>query len=328
MRDRVAELTVRADRKRHETLSPDVLRDVLASRARHRPIDAYTAAAAAEREQRFLAASAAYRRLADDEPARRQRLEELRIDGLPWWMPLEERLPERAERTTRQGFPYRVILQTRELAVGGLMVDLGGNIGRTCVTRALLGDVRAVYAAEPEPLNYAALVQNVVTHGLRGLVLPDQIAVGAARGEVRLYRSRFMGGHRVLSGESEPDLPVVTVPCWPLDEWLEHVGCEARAVTFVKVDVQGSEIGVLGGATQLLARRQAAWQMELDPELLRKAGHEPGELMALLERHFTQFIDIGTPHGGVRLRPIAELRDAIAYVGGEQSKTDLLLYAA
>lgn len=325
-RARLAAVGRSLDERRRAALSPDVLRLVLTARAQEPALDAHTAAAAAAREERFLAASSAYRRLLEDEAERQQRLEQVHVDGIPWWMPLDPRLPERAERTVKQSFPYRVILQTREVAVGGVMLDLGGNIGRTSVTRALLGDVRAVYAAEPEPANYAALVQNVIAHGMRGIVLPDQVAVGAARGEVTLHQSRFMGGHRVLFKDiSGTGHRVVQVPCWPVDGWMEHVGCDPRAVTFVKVDVQGSEIDVLRGAAGLLTRRQAAWQLEVDPGLLAKAGRSVAELIAAIEPHFTHMIDIGSPQPGPRLQPVSALAAGLAYLGAAQSKTDLLL---
>jgi FkbM family methyltransferase len=305
-----------------------MLRAVLQLRAQRLPIDTYTAAAAAAREQRFLEGADAYRRLVDDDAARIAGLERLEIDGLEWWVPLDERLPQRVERAKDQGFPYRVLLQTREVGIGGVMLDLGGNIGRTSVTRGLLGDVRAVYAAEPEPSNYAALLQNVLAHGLRGIVLPDQVAVGAERGEVRLLRSRFMGGHRVLAQRAAKGAQVVSVPAWPLDAWLDRIGCDPRAVTFVKVDVQGSEIGVLRGASGLLARRQTTWQFEIDPGLLGKAGHAVADLLPLFETHFTHFVDMNPDRRGDRIYPVADMRERLAYVGVEDDKTDVLLVPA
>ena len=329
LREQIRTMDRRLNQRRRSALSPDLLQTLLPMRARHPGIDAYTAAAAHERERRFVEAAEAYRRLLDDEATRTARLERLTIDGLEWWVPLDERLPERAARTREQGFPYRVLLQTREVAVGGVMLDLGGNIGRTSVTRALLGDVRAVYAAEPEPLNYAALLQNVIAHGMRGIVLPDQVAVGGERGEVRLLRSRFMGGHRVLAaGADERRAQVVAVPCWPVDEWLERIGCDPAAVTFVKVDVQGSEIGILRGATGLLALRQAAWQFEVDPGLLGKAGHTVNELFTAFEAHFTHYIDMNPDRPGDRVSPIDELRERLAYVGVDRDKTDVIVFAA
>ena len=325
LREQIHALDRRLNQRRRSAPSPDLLRAVLQVRA-HAGIDAYTTAAAEQRERRFMEGSDAYRSLRDDETARTAGLERLTIDGLEWWVPLDERLPQRAERAKDQGFPYRVLLQTREVAVGGVMLDLGGNIGRTSVTRGLLGDVRAVYAAEPEPLNYAALLQNVIAHGMRGIVLPDQVAVGGERGEVRLLRSRFMGGHRVLAdGVKERGAQVVSVPCWPVDAWMDRIGCDPRAVTFVKVDVQGSEIGIMRGAAGLLARRQAAWQFEVDPSLLGKAGHTVGELFTAFEAHFTHYIDMNPDPPGERVNPIGEMRERLAYVGVDQDKTDLLL---
>ena len=62
------------------------------------------------------------------------------LDGLSWSVPLtvpdNPALVERALR--HQDFPYRVLTQTREVAVGGVMLDLGANIGRMSVPRVIL----------------------------------------------------------------------------------------------------------------------------------------------------------------------------------------------
>ena len=120
----------------------------------------------------------------------------------------------------------------------------------------------------------------------------------------------------------------VTVQLWPVDEWMARLAVEPEAVSFVKVDTQGSEVGVLRGAAALLARRHVAWQMEVDPALLKHAGVTVLELVALLSTHFTHFIDLGTTTAGPRTRPTSELGDTLAYVGVEQSKTDLVVYNA
>lgn len=283
-------------------------------------------ATASAREQRFMGTSVQYAaaveaaQRADDAAAGR-----VTIEGLAWWVPRDERMPERLERAEGQGFPLRAILQTRQVALGGVMLDLGGNIGRTSVTRVLLGDVRVVYAAEPEPANYGCLVRNVVEHGLRGFVLPDNVAIGAVRGEVLLRRSRFIGGHRVLQpGQADPE-ETLTVPSWPVDEWLAHHGVDVDAVAFVKVDVQGQETNILRGAERLLSRPGVNWQIELDPKLLKAAGTSLAELCQLLARHFTHFIDLSKGASG----PIRSLVESIAYVGGDdQHKTDVLVYRA
>jgi FkbM family methyltransferase len=313
-------------RPRRSGATPRVLADLVAVRARHvaRLTDA---AAASNRERMLTSASEAYAQALADPEARLTGLWKVDIDGVAWWVPVDSSAPERRERMAEQGFPLRAILKTRVLPLGGVMVDVGANIGRTSIPRVMLGDVQAVYAAEPEPANFACLVQNVVEHGLAGTVLPDQVAIGESRGEVRLRRSRFPGGHRVLHDPGQKAKSTVSVAQWPLEAWLRHLGVDLDAVTFIKVDTQGAERGVLLGAGSMLDRPHVAWQMEIEPALLARAGTPVAELLALLGSHFSHFLDVGGPEDAAP-RPTRELADALAYVGVAQKHTDLLLYHA
>jgi FkbM family methyltransferase len=83
------------------------------------------------------------------------------------------------------------------------MLDIGASIGRMSIPRVILGDLVHAYCAEPDPLNYAALVRNVAANGLCGLVLPDQAAIGAATGP----RASSKASIRAASGWSEPIAP-------------------------------------------------------------------------------------------------------------------------
>jgi FkbM family methyltransferase len=277
-----------------------------------------------------LDASSEYRAVLGCEAERVERLQRVEVLGIPWWLPKDEAIEGRSEKLRAQGFPLRAILQTREVSLGGVMLDLGANVGRTSITRVLLGDVRAVYAAEPEPTNYACLVQNVVEHGLRGQVLPDRVAIGAARGEATLRRSAHIGGHRILNDSGRPHVPIDTirVQTWPLDDWMARVGLEREAVSFVKVDTQGSEVNVLRGAPALLARTHVAWQIEIDPRLLAYSGFSVSDLIGLLERHFTHFIDLGATASGPRVHPVQDLSEALAYIPALRQKTDVVVYNA
>ena len=136
---------------------------------------------------------------------------------------------------------YRVILQTREVGLGGLMLDIGANTGRMAVPRAILGDVTAVYCAEPDLLNYQCLVRNVRDNHLTGLVLPDHLAVASEDGVVRLERAKTTGGHRVIDQGVATTRTVTEVPALTVDSWMDRLGIAPEQVAFVKVDVQGSK---------------------------------------------------------------------------------------
>jgi FkbM family methyltransferase len=267
----------------------------------------------------------------------------MRNRNLNWWMPVVRPRPNgpSAEWIAKQRFPYRALTQTRELAVGGIMLDIGANIGRMSISRIVLGDVVAAYCAEPDPLNYACLVGNIVDNDLNGLLMPDQLAIADRDGAMVLRRADVSGGHRVLAGDA--DVPIATsetsrtkskggqfveVPCLTLDSWLARLRVDPDAVTFVKVDVQGFEMRVLQGAFSLLARRHVAWQLEVDPALLAKAGTSLADMCTKVQQHFTHFIDMNGAMTGPRHRTIDELPEALAYIAGTRDKTDVLFYCS
>src|ERR1044071_4451585 len=122
---RVGAQLVTGGRQLHRRiLDPDVLRGTLPFRA---PVVRHMAAqtSARERERRFREICDAYAQAvtADDTPDEHARV--ISIDSLRWWVPLVAPAdPARVEHAlTHQHFPYRVITQTREVAIGGAMID-------------------------------------------------------------------------------------------------------------------------------------------------------------------------------------------------------------
>lgn len=240
------------------------------------------------------------------------------VGGLTWWMP---------EPVEPRPLPLQEILQTRELAVGRVMIDIGANIGTTSLTRVLLGDFARAYAAEPDAVNYECLVRNVVDNGASGLVLPERLAIADRDGWLPLQRSSSRTRHLVadrLPAGKEAD----SVPCLRLDGWLQRLDVDPQEIGFVKSDTQGWDGAVLAGAPATLARKHIAWQIEYAPSMLRRARWTPERLFALLTANFTHFIDMRSDSGS-RSRPVAELADRLAYIGAaRRSYTNLLLYSS
>lgn len=322
----LADLRTRVAALRREVASPDVLQVVLAHRWQTR--DARRRAAetpAAEREAAFAARSSAYRQaLSAGAATLGEVVQPTTLDGLRWWVPASDAAGSSpAAQASR--FPYHGILLSRELAVGGIMLDIGANIGRMAVPRAVLGDALAVYCAEPDPVSYACLASNVIDNGLQGSVMPDQTAIGDRRGHVRLRRTGLSVGFHVVGDDVESD--TVVVPCTTLDEWVADLGIDLDAVTYVKVDVEGYERRLVAGAERVRSYRHIAWQMEIKPASLRAVGDEPGDLYAELARTFTHFIDMNRRAKGPRVREIGELGEALGYID-PRGKTDILLFSA
>jgi FkbM family methyltransferase len=313
--EQVVEERRREKSLRRQVLEPDTLQALLPLRAQ---VVARASAKpeARARERQFAAAAPAYAQAiaAPDEFAANIRV--IALDSLTWSVPLLT--PDDPESVTRylghQDFPYRAITQTRELGIGGAMIDIGANIGRMSIPRVILGDAMVAYCVEPDPLNYACLVRNIRDNGLAGLALPDRLAIGARNGTVRLERAKSPGGHRVIDDDARTGRQTIEVPIATLDTWVERAGIDLDTVRLVKLDVQGGEVDVLDGATSVLACRHIAWQIEVDVERLGKRGLRPEDLFRRLRQTFTHFTDLNRLASGRRARAIAELGDAMAYV--------------
>jgi FkbM family methyltransferase len=314
----------------HRTaLEKDVLKGVLPIRARV-AAQRSMAADARERERRFRLAAPAYAREIASTDTLSGSTRVIELDSLTWWVPLlRPDDPSWVEHALRhQDFPYRVITQTREVGLGGVMLDIGANTGRMAVPRAILGDVSAVYCAEPDLLNYQCLVRNVRDNHLTGLVLPDLLAVTAEEGVVHLERAKSTGGHRVIEPDATTTNAVTEVRSLTVDSWMDRLGIAPEQVVFVKVDVQGSEVPVLRGATRLLEQSHVAWQIEIDLQALAGRGFVEDDLFQPLREHFSHFIDLSRRGVGDRVRPIRDLADALGYLqGGAEGRTDLLLFS-
>ena len=320
-RTRRAAVLERLHRYERARLQPEVLRHLLPARAaawRRRAPDP----AAAAREDRHAAACERYRVAISRGAQPPAGADHVHIDGLDFWIPTDARVPGRLadDLLQRQWLPLRQILQTREAVGGGIMLDVGANIGTTTIPRAVLGDYSIFYAAEPDPDNFASLVCAVVRNALNGVVLPDQCAISGQDGWMRLRRSTSIGGHRLDPAAEDG----VEVAVHTLQSWVLRLGIDVEALRFIKIDTQGHEAHVLAGAGPLLGRPGIVWQLEFSPRHLRLAGRSAEDAIAQLQQWFTWFVDLYAMAPGARVRPIAELPEALAYLG--DSFTDLLVY--
>ena len=315
LRQQKQEKNEREKRLRRQVLQPDTLQALLPLRAQ---VVARTSAqpAARSRALDFAAATPAYAHALDNPDEFAANIRRITVDSLTWSVPLLA--PNDPDAVARyighQDFPYRAITQTREMCIGGAMIDIGANVGRMSIPRVALGDATIAYCVEPDPLNYACLVRNIQDNGLAGLALPDRLAVGAHNGTVRLERAKSPGGHRVLADGMKTGRETIEVPISTLDAWVDRIGIDLDTVRFVKLDVQGGEVDVLTGARHVLSHRHIAWQVEVDVERLEKRALDVQDLFGPLRQNFTHFTDLSRVATGPRVRPVADLEDALGYV--------------
>jgi FkbM family methyltransferase len=244
--------------------------------------------------------------------------------GLDWFVPPdatdEGSLSHRL--LTLRGLPLDDLGLVRQFVVGGVMLDIGANIGTTSIPRVVLGDFSRVYAAEPNLENFTCLVGNTLANGLTGRIIPDRVALSNTTGDARLLRTRKIGSHR-LADDTENGTE--TVPCFTLDDWLVRLAVAPADVRFVKVDTQGWDVQVLMGGSSLLARRHVVWQIEVSPPMMARAGTTLLDLETLIARRFTHVGDM-SPHTNRPVLPAPEVGALLADVASNRRFANLLLF--
>src|SRR4029077_3831173 len=153
------------------------------------------------------------------------------------------------------------------LLPGSVVIDVGGHVGNfTIPMMRALGKDGLVLAYEPHPSIFSCLQANVAKERAENLEAADcimqQVALGPAAGLQKLYcNPTNCASNTLLEGIlSWP--PTVEVQVETLDESIQALGLAGRNICFVKIDVEGGELGVLRGAGALLNRYHPALFME------------------------------------------------------------------
>jgi len=176
--------------------------------------------------------------------------------------------------------PFETELVINEVRPGDVVVDVGAHIGYyTLLLAALVGPKGRVFAFEPGPDNFALLCRNVELNGYANVELFNA-AVADRRGRSRLYLSIDNAGDHRLH-ESPESRQSVEVEVVALDDVLRDRG----SIDFVKIDVQGSEGGVLEGMAGLIARSpRIKMIVEFWPAGLARCGDIAARVLERLRR--------------------------------------------
>jgi FkbM family methyltransferase len=161
---------------------------------------------------------------------------------------------------------------------GDLVVDIGANLGWFSLVMAeAVGPGGEVWAVEPTPPILRALKRNLALNESLN-VRVFELALGDAAGtaEIHIF-SGLPHGHASVSTLDRTDYNTHEVERRTLDDLLD-----GRVPAFVKIDVEGSELAVLRGASATIAAEcPPMWMIEVNYETSAAFGFQPADLLAL-----------------------------------------------
>lgn len=143
------------------------------------------------------------------------------------------------------------------LAPGDTFVDIGANVGWFTIHAAdRVGPTGRVHSFEPRTQTHSLLTRSIADNGFEDRCTVHKLALGAEQAQSRLVwmpGTENPGGSRLVRDATEfvDDMEGEPIRMAPLDS----IDIQGK-VPVVKLDVEGAEAMVLGGARQFLARHR------------------------------------------------------------------------
>ncbi len=195
---------------------------------------------------------------------------------------------------------------------GGYFIDIGANIGTTCIYFKKKIDANVdILAFEPEESNYRLLRANLLLNGLDGRAVAENYGLSQESGRKTIYvNPRNPGGNSVVfeSGQASEEVRMVS-----LDGYLSEKGIAPGDIKYLWIDTEGFEPAVLKGAKNTLKDGDIPVLVEFNPFLWNESGCYD-MLMDVLSGIYREFAFIEEVLAGEeRLRPVEEIwqyRDA------------------
>lgn len=134
---------------------------------------------------------------------------------------------------------------------GGLVVDVGANVGNHSLALALMPGTSGVIAFEPNPQAFAILRFNVAINEMEGMIQTQRLALSEQVGEATLRQPHSNLGGSSLEAAMPSRAGVVAEHRCQLvrgSDWLPD------PVALIKIDVEGHELSCLRGLLPVLER--------------------------------------------------------------------------
>ena len=166
---------------------------------------------------------------------------------------------------------YETKLLLRQLRPDDVAVDVGANIGYYTILMAK--KAKKVYAVEPEEINFEILQKNVTANNLKNVVLIKVAASNKNEQRAMIKDLKNYGNHHLGREKSGG------VDCQRLDDILVN----EQKISLIKIDTQGWEPAVIGGAENIIKRDSPVLFLEYWPRGMKEAKLDGDKMINFLK---------------------------------------------
>lgn len=167
------------------------------------------------------------------------------------------------------------------LPSNGTFIDVGANIGSISIPLAINRPDIKIMAIEASPWIYEFLKTNVDLNLLQNIVFLNKAAFKISGVDMPFYAPKDKFGKGSLASVFTGDSEIVKTVS--LDDLVEEYKIDK--VDFIKVDVEGFEIDVFEGSTELLKKYKPRIIFEFVDWAEKLAGYDIGSAQKFLIKH-------------------------------------------
>ena len=177
------------------------------------------------------------------------------------------------------------IAELMKLKSDSTVIDVGANIGVTTVAAARCVTKGRVLSIEPSPKAFGYLEKCISKNALANVTILN-VGAGATEGKMTFVESEFLAGSYVALDareESTSSVQILTLDSIVKDQNLQNIG-------LIKIDVEGFELDVLLGSTEIISRFQPRFVMEFNSfALTANRNLSPRSLLDFIIDKFGKF---------------------------------------
>lgn len=161
-----------------------------------------------------------------------------------------------------------------------VIIDLGANVGYYSLKLSQKNENCKIIAIEPNPNTFKILSKNCELNNLQNIDLYN-VAISEKNGTVELFQSETHSGTSSILSKSNSKNESVLIKSMTLDKLL---GNSYKKIDWLKIDVEGSELFVLKGATNTLKITNKII-IELHEKILNQNNQSSKQIIELLTKN-------------------------------------------
>ena len=151
---------------------------------------------------------------------------------------------------------------THLLKDDSVFIDIGANIGLYSLRATdKIKEKGEVIGFEPFIENFKQLKKHVVSNNLSTIITIENVAIGESEGKLQLYYSDKIQNRGMVSAVYQENAKSYEVEMMRLDDYCAHKNI--NTINCVKIDVEGYEMNVLKGMTNVLLQFQPILLLEI-----------------------------------------------------------------